>query len=41
MQKKTRKTLILTIKLVIAAALLAWVLSNVHWHDYVVMRDGA
>jgi uncharacterized protein (TIRG00374 family) len=35
MSKKTRKALILTVKLAIAAVLLGWVLGQVHWRDYV------
>ncbi len=35
MKKKTRKILILTVKLLVAAALLAMVIRKVHWSDYV------
>ena len=40
MKKKIRKTLILTAKLLIAAALLAMVIRKVHWNDYDVEIDG-
>jgi len=40
MRKKTRKILILAIKGLIAVGLLAWVLSGVHWRDYVQDRKG-
>ncbi len=36
---KSHKTLLLAGKIAIAAGLLAWVLSRVHWHDYVVHRS--
>lgn len=40
MKKHIRKTLLLTVKLVLAAGLLGWVLSQVHWGDYVQSTDG-
>ncbi len=40
MSKKLRKSLLVTIKLLIAVSLLVWVFSRVHWHDYVVTKDG-
>ncbi len=40
MKKNIRKFSFLAIKMAIAAALLAWVLAKVHWHDYVISRDG-
>lgn len=40
MRNKLRKTLIIAVKLAISAALLGWVLSKVHWHDFVVLADG-
>ena len=40
MSKNLRKTLLLVAKLVLAAGLLAWVFSRVHWHDYVQEIDG-
>jgi len=40
--KRARKALILSAKIVLAAGLLGWVLSQVHWHDYVKDKaDGA
>jgi len=39
MQKKVRQTLALCVKGLIAAALLYWVLSGVHWRDYVQDRS--
>jgi len=36
----TGKTLLLAAKIALAAGLLAWVLSKVHWSDYVVDRSG-
>jgi len=38
MAARTRKLVILSVKLLVAAGLLAWVFSRVHWHDYVVDR---
>ncbi len=41
MNKTYRKSIILTVKVVIAVGLLVWVLRQVHWHDYVVAKaDG-
>lgn len=40
MTRKVRHRLLLAGKLLLAAALLAWVLSKVHWHDYVVDEQG-
>lgn len=41
MNNKTRKILLLSVKLLIAAGLLAWVLGKVHWRDYALGRaDG-
>ncbi len=40
MHVKTRKLLLLSAKLVVAGALLAWVVAQVHWRDYVQTRDG-
>ncbi len=40
MARQLRKTLILALKVAVAAALLAWVLSRVSWHDVVVTADG-
>lgn len=37
---KRNKTLLLTIKIVLAALLLGWVLSKTHWRDYVVTDQG-
>jgi len=36
---KTRKALIVTVKLIVATALLTWVLSQVHWRDYAAFKD--
>jgi glycosyltransferase 2 family protein len=36
---RKRKALSLIVKLVVAGSLLAWVLSKVHWRDYVVARE--
>jgi len=39
--RRTRKILFVTVKLIVAAALLTWVFSQVHWHDYAVSKaDG-
>jgi uncharacterized protein (TIRG00374 family) len=35
-----RRTMLLAVKVLLAAGLLAWVLSGVHWRDYVVGTDG-
>jgi uncharacterized protein (TIRG00374 family) len=40
MTKRTRKALIVTGKLLLAALLLAWVVSQVHFRDYVRTTDG-
>lgn len=40
MKKSVRKALILAAKLAVAAGLLGWVLSKVHWEDYVVTKAG-
>jgi len=40
MHARRKKTLWLILKLVLAAALLAWVLARVHWSDYVVTKAG-
>ena len=40
MRKKHRKILLVALKILVAGVLLAWVLSKVHWHDYVVTRQG-
>jgi len=40
MKKHIRKTLLVTVKLALAAVLLGWVLSQVHWGDYVQGTDG-
>ena len=39
MTKRQRKLLLTTAKIVVAAALLALVMSQVHWADYVITRD--
>jgi len=39
MRTRVRKTLVLGIKFLIAAALLAWVFSKVSWYDFVVVAD--
>jgi len=39
MNKKIRKAAMLAAKLLLAAGLLAWVLSGVHWNDYVAATD--
>ncbi|MGC9455569.1 MAG: lysylphosphatidylglycerol synthase transmembrane domain-containing protein [Phycisphaerae bacterium] len=40
MTRKVRHRLLLAGKLLLAAALLAWVVSKVHWHDYVLDDQG-
>ena len=40
MTKRQRKLLLTTAKIVVAAALLGLVMSQVHWQDYVPTRDG-
>ena len=40
MKKHIRKTLLVAVKLALAAVLLGWVLSQVHWGDYVQGTDG-
>ncbi len=40
MQRKFRKTLILSVKVLVALVLLGWVLSKVHWGDYTEIKDG-
>jgi len=41
MNKTYRKSIMLTVKVVIAVGLLVWVLRQVHWHDYVIAKaDG-
>lgn len=40
MNARTRKTLLLSAKIAVAGALLAWVIAKVHWRDYVHARDG-
>ena len=40
MRKKVRKGLILTAKILLSIALLAYVLRGVEWHDFVVAGDG-
>lgn len=37
---KFKKTLLITLKILLAVALLGWVLSKSHWNDYVVSNDG-
>jgi len=39
MNKKIRKIAILSVKLLLAAGMLAWVLSGVYWNDYVTKTD--
>ncbi|MBI5725656.1 MAG: flippase-like domain-containing protein [Planctomycetes bacterium] len=41
MNKRLKKGLLLGVKLLIAAALLVWVLSKVHWYDYVKDAKGS
>jgi len=38
MKKSIRKSVLLALKIALAVALLAWVLSSVHWSDYVVVK---
>ena len=40
MRTKLKKTIVLLVKLAVAAALLAYVFSKVHWHDATVTVDG-
>ncbi|KPK83898.1 MAG: hypothetical protein AMJ81_07095, partial [Phycisphaerae bacterium SM23_33] len=40
MKKRTRKALIFTVKLVVAAALLAFVAHKIEWNDYVRVVEG-
>jgi len=40
MNKTYKKACVLAVKILIAAALLAWVVSKTHWHDYVVTKEG-
>ena len=40
MKVRTRKVLLFSAKLVVAGVLLAWVVAQVHWRDYVQTRDG-
>lgn len=40
MNRPVKKTAILVCKLLLAAGLLAWVLSQAHWRDYVLAQDG-
>jgi len=40
MTKKPRKILLTVVKLLVAATLLVWVLSGVHWRNYVQAKDG-
>jgi len=40
MTTKVRKAVILGVKLLVAGVLLAWVISQVHWDDYVQTADG-
>jgi len=40
MSKKARKIVLLTVKITLAVALMAWVLSKVSWHDYAVDASG-
>ncbi|MFP4105492.1 MAG: lysylphosphatidylglycerol synthase transmembrane domain-containing protein [Phycisphaerae bacterium] len=39
-KKRTRKILLFTLKFIVAAVLIAWVLTRVHWSTYVVTSDG-
>jgi len=38
--KRKKKTILIVAKVVLAAALLTWVLSKTHWRNYVTTRDG-
>jgi len=40
MKVRTRKVVLFLAKLVVAGVLLAWVVAQVHWRDYVQTRDG-
>ena len=40
MSSNRRKLLLLAAKILLAAVLVAWVLSKAHWHDFVLGRDG-
>ncbi len=40
MNARTRKTLLLSAKIAVAGALVAWVVAKVHWRDYVQACDG-
>lgn len=40
MQDRRRKTLLLVVKLLVAGGLLAWVLSQASWNDYLLTSDG-
>lgn len=40
MKMKFSKSLLVSAKIVIAVVLLGWVISQVHWRDYVIVRDG-
>jgi len=40
MNAKTRNTLLISAKIAVAGVLLAWVVAQVHWRDYVNARDG-
>ena len=40
MSKGAKKAVFLAVKICIAAGLLAWILTKVHWHDYVQDRQG-
>ena len=39
MNKRQKKVLVLSVKVLIAVALLGWVLSKAHWSDYVTAKD--
>jgi len=40
MKVRTRKVVLFSAKVVVAGVLLAWVVAQVHWRDYVQTRDG-
>jgi len=40
MKSNHRNFLILAVKLLVAAALMVWVLSRTHWNDFILTRDG-
>ena len=40
MKLKFSKSLLVSAKIVIAVVLLGWVISQVHWRDYVIVRQG-